>query len=268
MFLTMVCSCRVLDLLNTTDPRSVRLDEAKTEQILSLTNNMLLFICSQTPIMKKLIKSCQLTRYSFCSYNYISIYLIYGFLSINMVNVCLQIRVKWGWIQRQLTRSWSYRPRVTVPLTQTLGSNFLTSPDALTPPLTSSACKASVLVVITGRLMWLGRPTGSWVSPIPPFPERAPLKNAGWVVGMSLGVWSSLMGSTQLGMQGCPISYLSPNASVELVFYAVSLLDWWHFLRQTIWLHCFLSAQQPSQTASTWPCVQVTTTVGIMQCLL
>ncbi|XP_026210053.1 probable E3 ubiquitin-protein ligase TRIML1 [Anabas testudineus] len=48
---------KVLDLLNTTDPRSVRLDEAKTEQILSLTNNMLLFICSQTPIMKKLIKS-------------------------------------------------------------------------------------------------------------------------------------------------------------------------------------------------------------------
>ncbi|XP_035028355.1 probable E3 ubiquitin-protein ligase TRIML1 [Hippoglossus stenolepis] len=48
---------RVMDLLSTTDPSSVNLDEAKAEQILSLTNNMLLLICSQTPIMKKLIKS-------------------------------------------------------------------------------------------------------------------------------------------------------------------------------------------------------------------
>ncbi|XP_056252009.1 probable E3 ubiquitin-protein ligase TRIML1 [Seriola aureovittata] len=48
---------RVMDLLNRTDPSSVSLDEAKAEQILSLTNNMLLLICSQTPIIKKLIKS-------------------------------------------------------------------------------------------------------------------------------------------------------------------------------------------------------------------
>lgn len=69
-FLTMVCSYRVLDLLNRTDPSSVRLDEAKTEQILSLTNNMLQLICSQTPIIKKLIRSCQLTQYFFTVYYY------------------------------------------------------------------------------------------------------------------------------------------------------------------------------------------------------
>ncbi|XP_071778703.2 putative E3 ubiquitin-protein ligase TRIML1 [Centroberyx gerrardi] len=47
----------VMDLLNRTDPSSVNLDEAKADQILSLTNNMLLLIRSQTPITKKLIKS-------------------------------------------------------------------------------------------------------------------------------------------------------------------------------------------------------------------
>ncbi|XP_026165569.1 probable E3 ubiquitin-protein ligase TRIML1 [Mastacembelus armatus] len=48
---------RVMDLLNKSDPSTVSLDEAKAEQILSLTNNMLLLICSQTPIIKKLIQS-------------------------------------------------------------------------------------------------------------------------------------------------------------------------------------------------------------------
>ncbi|XP_040923510.1 probable E3 ubiquitin-protein ligase TRIML1 isoform X2 [Betta splendens] len=48
---------RVVDLLNRTDPSSVRLDEAKTEQMLSLTNNMLVLIRAQTPIMRKLIQS-------------------------------------------------------------------------------------------------------------------------------------------------------------------------------------------------------------------
>nr|XP_020452480.1 probable E3 ubiquitin-protein ligase TRIML1 [Monopterus albus] len=48
---------RVMDLLNRTDPSSVSLDEAKAEQILSLTNNMLVLICSQTPIIKKLVNS-------------------------------------------------------------------------------------------------------------------------------------------------------------------------------------------------------------------
>lgn len=52
-------SSRVVDLLNRTDPVSVSLDEVKADQILSLTNNMLLLICSQTPIIKKLTKSCQ-----------------------------------------------------------------------------------------------------------------------------------------------------------------------------------------------------------------
>lgn len=54
-------STRVIDLLNQTDPSSVSLDEAKAEQIISLTNNMLLLVCSQTPMIKKLIKSCQFT---------------------------------------------------------------------------------------------------------------------------------------------------------------------------------------------------------------
>ncbi|XP_067465737.1 probable E3 ubiquitin-protein ligase TRIML1 [Thunnus thynnus] len=48
---------KVIDLLNRTDPSSVNLDDAKAEQILSLTNNMLLLVCSQTPLFKKLIKS-------------------------------------------------------------------------------------------------------------------------------------------------------------------------------------------------------------------
>ncbi|KAE8280410.1 Zinc-binding protein A33 [Larimichthys crocea] len=48
---------RVVDLLNRTDPISVSLDEVKADQILNLTNNMLLLIRSQTPIIKNLIKS-------------------------------------------------------------------------------------------------------------------------------------------------------------------------------------------------------------------
>ncbi|KAK5611484.1 hypothetical protein CRENBAI_016055 [Crenichthys baileyi] len=48
---------RVLDVLNQSDPSSVSLDEAKANQILSLTNSMLHLVCSQTPLMKKLLKS-------------------------------------------------------------------------------------------------------------------------------------------------------------------------------------------------------------------
>ncbi|CAB1312368.1 unnamed protein product [Coregonus sp. 'balchen'] len=50
-------SSRVMDLLSRTDPSKVNLDEPKADQILSLTNNMLLLIRSQTPITKRLIKS-------------------------------------------------------------------------------------------------------------------------------------------------------------------------------------------------------------------
>lgn len=57
-------SCRVVDLLNRTDPFSVSLDEVKGAQILNLTNNMLLLLSSQTPIIKKLIKSCQFSHVS------------------------------------------------------------------------------------------------------------------------------------------------------------------------------------------------------------
>lgn len=63
MFLLSTTS-RVMDLLNRSDPRNVSLDEAKAEQILSLTDNMLLLISSQTPIIKKLVKSCQFTHKS------------------------------------------------------------------------------------------------------------------------------------------------------------------------------------------------------------
>lgn len=49
---------RVSDVLNQSDPSSVSLDEAKASQILTLTNNMLLLVRSQTPLMKKLLKSC------------------------------------------------------------------------------------------------------------------------------------------------------------------------------------------------------------------
>ncbi|KAL7889307.1 hypothetical protein AOLI_G00015650 [Acnodon oligacanthus] len=49
---------RVEDLLKGTDPGLVRLDEVKAEQILDRTNNLLLFIRSQTPIVKRLLKSC------------------------------------------------------------------------------------------------------------------------------------------------------------------------------------------------------------------
>ncbi|XP_015225450.1 PREDICTED: probable E3 ubiquitin-protein ligase TRIML1 [Cyprinodon variegatus] len=48
---------RVSDVLNQSDPSSVSLDEAKASQILTLTNNMLLLVRSQTPLMKKLLKS-------------------------------------------------------------------------------------------------------------------------------------------------------------------------------------------------------------------
>ncbi|KAM6956200.1 zinc-binding protein A33-like [Aplochiton taeniatus] len=47
----------VMDLLARSDPGKVTLDESKAEQMLSLTNNMLLLIRSQTPITKRLIKS-------------------------------------------------------------------------------------------------------------------------------------------------------------------------------------------------------------------
>ncbi|XP_034040077.1 probable E3 ubiquitin-protein ligase TRIML1 [Thalassophryne amazonica] len=48
---------RVMNVLNSTNPSSVTLDEAKADQMLSLTNNMLLLVSSQTPAVKKLINS-------------------------------------------------------------------------------------------------------------------------------------------------------------------------------------------------------------------
>ncbi|KAF7669064.1 hypothetical protein LDENG_00245380 [Lucifuga dentata] len=48
---------RVMDVLNRSDPSTVKLDEAKADQVLGLTNNMLQLIRSQTPVTKKLISS-------------------------------------------------------------------------------------------------------------------------------------------------------------------------------------------------------------------
>ncbi|XP_010868404.2 E3 ubiquitin-protein ligase TRIM39-like [Esox lucius] len=48
---------RVKEVLSTTDPSQVNLDELKADQILSLANKMLVVICSQIPITKRLNKS-------------------------------------------------------------------------------------------------------------------------------------------------------------------------------------------------------------------
>ncbi|XP_051506815.1 probable E3 ubiquitin-protein ligase TRIML1 [Myxocyprinus asiaticus] len=48
---------RVMELLTATEPGLIKLDEAKADQLLGLTNNLLLFIRSQTPIAKRLLKS-------------------------------------------------------------------------------------------------------------------------------------------------------------------------------------------------------------------
>lgn len=87
-------SCRVVDLLNRTDPISVSLDEVKGAQILNLTNNMLLLLSSQTPIIKKLIKSCQFTCfYSIYILNVASLMSICcikcDFMYLDSTEVCL-----------------------------------------------------------------------------------------------------------------------------------------------------------------------------------
>ncbi|XP_067242211.1 E3 ubiquitin-protein ligase TRIM39 [Chanodichthys erythropterus] len=48
---------RVQELLTATDPGLIKLDETKSDQLLDLTNNLLLFIRSQIPIAKRLLKS-------------------------------------------------------------------------------------------------------------------------------------------------------------------------------------------------------------------
>ena len=50
---------RVLETLTHTDPGRVNLDEAKSEQIQSLSHNLLQLIQSQTPLIKKLLHSCE-----------------------------------------------------------------------------------------------------------------------------------------------------------------------------------------------------------------
>ncbi|TRY81790.1 hypothetical protein DNTS_023115 [Danionella cerebrum] len=48
---------RVKELLTATDPGLIKLDTAKSDQLLGLSNNLLLFIRSQIPITKRLLKS-------------------------------------------------------------------------------------------------------------------------------------------------------------------------------------------------------------------
>lgn len=60
----------MVGLLNRTDLISVSLDEVKADQILNLTNNMLLLISSQTPLIKKLIESCQFSHYFYSIHNH------------------------------------------------------------------------------------------------------------------------------------------------------------------------------------------------------
>ncbi|XP_056327450.1 probable E3 ubiquitin-protein ligase TRIML1 [Danio aesculapii] len=48
---------RMLELLTATDPGLIKLDEVKSDQLLGLTNNLLLFIRSQIPVAKRLLKS-------------------------------------------------------------------------------------------------------------------------------------------------------------------------------------------------------------------
>ncbi|XP_059422936.1 E3 ubiquitin-protein ligase TRIM39 [Carassius carassius] len=48
---------RMLELLTATDPGLINLDEAKSDQLLGFTNNLLLFIRSQIPNAKRLLKS-------------------------------------------------------------------------------------------------------------------------------------------------------------------------------------------------------------------
>ena len=181
-----------------------------------------------------------------------------------MLNTCLQIPARCTWIQRRPTQSWSFLPNVTAPPTLTHGSNSLIYLDALTPPLTSSACKALASVAMTGRLMWLGRLTGSLVLLTPPFPGKAHQRTVGWVGELSPGVWNSLTGSILPGMEGCLTSCLSQNVSVGLVFCVVSLQVWWRFLRQKKWHPCSPSVLESSQSASTWHCVLVMTTMATM----
>lgn len=99
-------SSRVIDLLNQSDPRSVSLDEAKAEQILNLANNMLLLICSQTPIIRTLNKSCQFTHV-YTIYNHNSTHRTFSenILKLQKNVKYLQIPARCAWIRKQPTQS-------------------------------------------------------------------------------------------------------------------------------------------------------------------
>lgn len=71
-------SCRERVLQSKADPVSINLDQVKAEQILSLTHDVLLLINSQTPVIRKLLKSCQWTIVSIL----IIFYLVFIFFHI------------------------------------------------------------------------------------------------------------------------------------------------------------------------------------------
>lgn len=246
--------CRVVDVLEQSDPSSVSLDEAKAEQILSLASNMLLLVCSQTPLIRKLLKSCQFDSSPW--------HQGLDLLTPKWFNFHLQIPVRYIWIRRRLTQNWWSPPGGTVWPTPTPGSRSLMFPSASTPRWMSSVCKASALAAITGRSMWLGKPTGSLASPTPPFHAKVHRRTAGWAGGPSPGVWSSLMGSTQPGTEGSLISCRSQRPSVGSACCAASPRGWWRLWKWTEWRLFSPSVQEPSQIAFTWRCVPVTTTTA------
>lgn len=53
---------RISETLKLTDPDLIQMDDFKSEQLLSLTINLLLFIRSQVPVTKKLLQSCECTQ--------------------------------------------------------------------------------------------------------------------------------------------------------------------------------------------------------------
>lgn len=96
-------SSRMEVLQNSADPIGVNLDEVKAEHIISLTNDLLRLLSSQTPVIGRLIKSCQFTSDSTVflttswSFNF--------FFCINTLICILQIPLRSLWIQAQPTQS-------------------------------------------------------------------------------------------------------------------------------------------------------------------
>lgn len=85
----LVFTCREKVVQDKADPISIYLDEVKAEQILSLTNNVLLLISLQTPVIRKLMKSCQFYNYFYCILMVIYVY-VYLYISLSIsLYICI-----------------------------------------------------------------------------------------------------------------------------------------------------------------------------------